>query len=292
MGVKWIKLSTNIFDDEKIKIIEASENGADTVYIWLRLLVLAGKTNDNGYIYMTDELPYTPSMLATLTGKGLDSVKSALAMLKQYQLIEIDDDNVIYILNWEKHQSAEKLAKIKEQTRKRVARHRLKQSQGEDVTQCNDNVTQDVTLQVTHGNATDIDRDIDRDNSSPSASARGVDIDVNNIMEQWNNLDPNITRIQAINPGTTRYKNLKARLNQYGTDSFITVIDNIKASAFLKGYVKDFIITFDWLVKPNNYIKVLEGNYNERATPANRQLSEDEKRRQVIENFLREENKN
>lgn len=299
-NVKWIKIVTDIFDNRKIKQIENMPEGDAILVIWFKLICLAGSTNDDGFVYLTEEIPFNTETLSIEFGKPLQTIKLALTTFQRFGMIEIIDD-FIKLSNWERYQNVEGMEKIREQTRKRVAKHRAKKALEQK---------EDVTLQVTNGNATDIDieldidrdidrdidieldRDIDRDNSSPSASARGVDIDVNNIMDQWNNLDPNITKLQALNPGTTRYRNLKARLNQYGTDSFITVMDNIKASAFLRGYVKEFIITFDWLVKPNNYIKVLEGNYNERATPANRQLSEDEKRRQVIENFLREENKN
>ena len=43
-------------------------------------------------------------------------------------------------------------------------------------------------------------------------------------------------------------------------------IDNIKNSDYLQGKVNDWKITFDWFVKPNNFPKVLEGNYNNKSS--------------------------
>ena len=83
------------------------------------------------------------------------------------------------------------------------------------------------------------------------------------IIDEWNSLkEYGITPIIAINSNTQRAKMLKCRLNQYGADSFEKAIEQIKNSDFLQGKNKtSFMITFDWLVKPNNYPKVLEGNY-------------------------------
>jgi hypothetical protein len=68
-----------------------------------------------------------------------------------------------------------------------------------------------------------------------------------------------------ITGGSKRYKCLRARLREYGKDAVLEAIENIKTSDFLQGKVKnDWIITFDWFVKPSNFPKVLEGNYNRR----------------------------
>ena len=83
------------------------------------------------------------------------------------------------------------------------------------------------------------------------------------VISEWNSLDKNISNIQTINSGTTRYKLLKARENEYGKDNIVKAIRNINNSSFLKGYEKSWKITFDWFIKPNNFIKVLEDNYND-----------------------------
>lgn len=87
---------------------------------------------------------------------------------------------------------------------------------------------------------------------------------VQRIIDKWNSL--NLTsKLTKITSGTTRYKMLKARVKQYGEDEVLKAIDEINNSKFLKGQTKDFEITFDWFIKPNNFIKVLEGNYKDNA---------------------------
>ena len=66
--VKWIKLTTGMFDDEKIKLISDLPEADAIQLIWIRLLVLAGKVNDNGKIYLSENIPYTDEMLAAIFG--------------------------------------------------------------------------------------------------------------------------------------------------------------------------------------------------------------------------------
>ena len=169
--VKWIKLSTSMFDDEKIKLIESMPDADTILIIWIKLLSQAGKTNASGYIYLNENIPYTDEMLSTIFNRPLSAVRLALETFKSFGMIEIDDKSFIQISNWEKHQNVEGLEKIREQTRKRVAKHRerkrrnhLVANQGEnsDVTLQGDEANphderdnEGVTLHVTQSNATE-----------------------------------------------------------------------------------------------------------------------------------------
>lgn len=88
------------------------------------------------------------------------------------------------------------------------------------------------------------------------------------IVELWNTLEPyGIKKIRSIASGSKRHVYLRTRLKQYGYDSFAEIVENIKESDFLQGrtYSKSpFVVYFDWVILPNNYPKVLEGNYNQR----------------------------
>ncbi|MBS2764340.1 phage replisome organizer N-terminal domain-containing protein [Bacillus licheniformis] len=125
--VKWIKLSTQMFEDEKIKLIEQMPE-ADTILImWVKLLAQAGKTNASGYIYLSKNIPYTDEMLATIFNRPLPIVRMALQTFQRFGMIEVDENRFISITNWEKHQNIDAMDKIREDTRKRVAKHRAKQ---------------------------------------------------------------------------------------------------------------------------------------------------------------------
>jgi predicted phage replisome organizer len=115
-----------MFDDERIKLIEQMPDADSIIVIWIKLLVQAGKTNDNGYIYLNENVPYTEEMLSAVLGRPLSTVRLALGALVRLGMIEINDD-VIYISNWSKHQNVEGLERIREQTRLRVAKHRANQ---------------------------------------------------------------------------------------------------------------------------------------------------------------------
>lgn len=82
------------------------------------------------------------------------------------------------------------------------------------------------------------------------------------IIEEWNKL--NLQQLRSINNSTKRYQMLKARKKQYGLKEIIEAIRRIKKSSFLQGQNnRNWTITFDWFIKPNNFIKVLEGNYDD-----------------------------
>lgn len=151
--VKWIKLSTKMFEDEKIRLIECMPESDMLLIIWIKLLSQAGKTNAKGYIYLNENIPYTDEMLATIFNRPLNIVRLALKTFEEFGMIEISDNHYIAISNWEKHQNVEGLDKIRQQTRNRVAKHREKKKLNAR------NDTGNVT--VTHGNATDIDKELD-----------------------------------------------------------------------------------------------------------------------------------
>jgi predicted phage replisome organizer len=130
--------------------------------IWIKLLVQAGKCNAlHGVIFLNETLPYTDEMLSTIFNRPLNTVRLALNTFLRFGMIEIYDDGKIKIVNWEKHQNVKGLDQIREQTRKRVAKHR-------ECKKLLKNVTPNVTLR----NAIDIERDIERDIEKDIYSAR------------------------------------------------------------------------------------------------------------------------
>ena len=153
--VKWIKIVTDIFDDEKVLLIETLPEADSIIVIWFKLLCLAGKQNNSGVFVMNGKIPYTDKMLATIFRRNENTVKLALETFKNFGMIEIIDD-VITIPNWEKHQKLDQLEIAKEQTRKRVAKYREKQKKLANGEKKACNVTREVT--VTQSNADRIDK--------------------------------------------------------------------------------------------------------------------------------------
>ena len=106
--VKWIKIATDIFDDEKILLIESLPSSDALIVIWFKLLCLAGKNNNDGVFMMNDRIPYTDEMLATVFRKDVNIVRLALKTFSDFGMIEIID-GVVTIPNWSKHQQLEKI---------------------------------------------------------------------------------------------------------------------------------------------------------------------------------------
>ena len=82
---------------------------------------------------------------------------------------------------------------------------------------------------------------------------------VDTVIKKWNDIGLNVVR----NIKGKRLDSLHARIKEYSKDDVLTVIENVKYSDFLKGNNnRNWTADIDWILKPNNFIKVLEGNYN------------------------------
>lgn len=209
--IKWIKITTTMFDDEKIKLIDAMPERDTIFYIWMRLLVQAGKTNAGGYIFLTEDIPYTDEMLSTIFNRPLNTVRLALDTLKNFGMIERSENNDLKITNWDKHQNVDEMDKIREQTRKRVAKCRAKKKIAEPSNEENKNSNATVTLR--NGTEREREEDLDLDNKRERREKKDLSLD-NKALElckYWEVLKPgeNITAHLAA---------LKIFINTYGYD--------------------------------------------------------------------------
>ncbi|MGZ9699388.1 phage replisome organizer N-terminal domain-containing protein [Bacillus safensis] len=240
--VKWVKLSTQMFDDEKIKLIEQMPESDTLLIIWVKLLAQAGKTNASGFIYLSENVPYTDEMLAHIFGRPLGIVRMALDTFRKFGMIEINDQNFISICNWEKHQNLDALEKIREQNRLRKQKQRKKLSLAEP----KNNMSRDVTINVTASHATDIDKELDKDkelkdilSGNPTADETESAIPFKLITDLLNQMSEKNYRHTT--PKTQRL--IKARWNEgFRFDDFKKVIlakcfewrDNPDMSKFLR----------------------------------------------------------
>jgi len=123
--IKWIKITTDMFEDEKIDFISSLPESDAIIVIWIRLLTLAGKCNAGGYVFLTEKIPYTDEMLAHKFKKPLNIIKLALDTFRRLDMIEMDEKG-IYLQNWEKHQNFEALEAYRERERIRKQEYRQK----------------------------------------------------------------------------------------------------------------------------------------------------------------------
>ena len=168
--VKWVKITTDMFDNRKIKYLRTLPDGNSVILIWIMLLTMAGRCNSSGMIFLTENIPYTTKMLADELNFEENTVVLALKALQNLGMIFFDGE-YFSISNWEKYQNIDGLEKIKEQTKERVAKHREKKKLESgnvtgNVTVTHGNVTGNVT--VTQSNAADKDkeRELDKRNNN------------------------------------------------------------------------------------------------------------------------------
>ena len=280
--IKWIKITTSIFDDEAIKVIEQMPEGDAILVIWFKLLVQAGIINDSGLVYFKKDIPYTEDMLAIVFHKPVTLIRLALTTFEKFGMIEIADNQSILIRNWEKHQNVSGMEQVREYNRlaKRKQRQKAKElkllsdSQG----QCQGHVKE--------SHETDIDKeeDIERDKEYKySLSLIEENEKKKNEREKKENrkkVDPYINKTNSIfieeykkvfNSKPCLMANQRNKLAELAaevenfTDTIPTVLEKLKNVEFS---LPNFTANYIWLLTDDNYIKVLSGTYDKKKTKA------------------------
>ena len=123
--IKWIKITTDMFDNRKIRHLRRLPDGNSIVLIWVMLLTMAGRCNSSGMIFLTENIPYTPKMLADELDFEENTVKLALSALEQLNMI-VTDNGFFSIAGWDEYQNIEGMEKIREQNRIRKQKQRAK----------------------------------------------------------------------------------------------------------------------------------------------------------------------
>ncbi|HDR7616998.1 TPA: phage replisome organizer N-terminal domain-containing protein [Bacillus mycoides] len=158
--VKWIKLSTSMFEDEKIRLIESLPDADTLLIIWIKLLSQAGRTNANGYIFLSENIPFTEEMLSTLFNRPIATVRLALQTFKQFGMIDVTDDQYICISNWEKHQNIDGLERVKQLNAERNKKYRERKKQQQLALE---NKGEENDVRMTSRDDTDIEEDKELD---------------------------------------------------------------------------------------------------------------------------------
>lgn len=124
--VKWIKIVTDIFDDEKMYAIESLPDGMQIEIVWFKILCLAGKCNQGGLLSISSKIAYTDEMLDKIFRMEVGTVKRALEVFQSLDMIEVEE-NTYMVSNWSKYQNQDALEAIKKQNRERQKRFRERQ---------------------------------------------------------------------------------------------------------------------------------------------------------------------
>ena len=96
----WLKLKRDFFKRHDIRIIEEMPNGKEYVLFYLKLLLES--IDHEGSLRFSDTIPYNEQMLSVITNTNIDIVRSAMKLFMELRLIEIFDDQTIYMDEVEK----------------------------------------------------------------------------------------------------------------------------------------------------------------------------------------------
>ena len=127
--VEWVKITTDMFDNRKIKYLRKLPEGNSIVLIWVMLLTMAGRCSANGMIFLTENVPYTTKSLADELGFDENIVKFALAAFESLDMVQTNPDTILQINGWEEYQKDDEIERIREQTRILVKEHRERKKQ-------------------------------------------------------------------------------------------------------------------------------------------------------------------
>ena len=124
-NLQWLKLSTDFFDNNKIKLLESEKDGDTIIRVWIQLLITAMKSNYQGRLSITEDKPMTADDISKIMGKSEKKITKYLEKFEELQMIIIED-NFYKIKNWSKYQSADKLEEIRLQNCLRQQKYREK----------------------------------------------------------------------------------------------------------------------------------------------------------------------
>lgn len=274
--VKWIKICSDIFDDEKIMLIENLPSADSIIVIWFKLLCLAGKNNNSGVFILNDKIAYTDEMLATVFRRDINTVRLALKTFENYGMIEIVSE-VYTIPNWGKYQNLDKIEQKSQYMRNYMQEYRKKQKDkiecktnsklyGKVNSKTNVSSAEVYNKELDNKELDNKEKEIEEENDLIVSKDTIRQTDVQRIIDEWNTLEEfGITPVKRMTP--KREQAVKARIRQNHMDDILEAIENIRHSSFLQGQNKNgWMVTFDWFLKPGNFAKVFEGQYADKST--------------------------
>ena len=318
--VKWVKLKVGMFDGESFKKIKRAKIGGQNfrdklTAVWFELLDFAGKCNHGGAFINDHEIPFTNiDDISAMIDREPEELQLCMSYYINQGMIEIIDD-IYQLSNWTKYQNEDKLSEIREKNRIRQANYRARKALKPPVPELpagENNASEGVTCNVTQGVTSNVTCNVTSPSPSISPSSSysisnsyiGIEeiegcgeeekqpasqrIDYMAIKEMYNALCPSFP--SCITMSDARKKAIKARFTSgYTMDHFRELFMKAEASSFLKGHNgRNWIASFDWLIKDSSIAKVLSGNFDDRPSQAAQVVKQQPQREKTFMDMARE----
>lgn len=225
----WLRLQRDFFKRHDIKIIENMMNGKDYILFYLKLL--CESVDHNGNLRFSDKIPYNEEMLSIVTGTSIDTVKSAIQVFSNLNMIEILDDGTYYMSEVKKMIGSE----TKWAEKKRQYREKQKQIQQSDAFPSIEEKTyQGRTIK---------------------------EGEVDSVVNSFNEICKSYKNVAQLN--STVINDVVDTLSTHTTSDLKRAFEKAEESDFLKGNSDSkWKASFNWIVKKENIEKILNGNYD------------------------------
>lgn len=265
----WMKLKETFMTSDTIDYFMGLPNGAN--YVVLYQLLCLKTINTGGRLSRQIGEIIIPYDVAKIQRDckwfSADTVRVALNLYKSFGLIYEDIDGVLCLAGHSGLVGSETDYAVQKKTQRQmpnVSPPKLEDKCVDNsVDNVHDNVHTDIDIRDRDKEIDIRDKSLDTDKEELILSDESIrSTDVQRVILAWNALG--LQSIKKIVPDTDRYIWLKRRIKDYGLEEVLNAIERVKSSKFLMGKSTDFMATFDWFIRPNNFPKVWSGNYDDR----------------------------
>ena len=238
----WLKLKDDFFDDKTVKYLRKLPDGNALVIIYLKMQLKSLKTE--GLIKYDGLLPTCEDEVALVLDEDVTLVRFAVTALINMGVVERWDNDMLYMA------SMQPLIGSESAVAERVRRHR--ELKNKKALHCN--------TPVTIGN-TEIERDKEKEKKLDKEKESELELAYKTVAELYNNICTSLPKVRTVTP---KRKDAITKLIRAGftIEDLKNIFEKAEQSSFLKGENKNnWNASFDWLIKEENAVKVIEGNY-------------------------------
>lgn len=246
----WLKLRETFFNETYIKAMRTFKNGDSLVLTYLEMALYSLKSN--GVIERGELTPSLADEISIAINEPVVRVKKTIEMLTKARVAELDGDR-LYLTEMMKLMGSESTSA------ERMRRLRTRKSEELPPSQCDTAVTSPVTKSVT--TEIELEKETETDSESPLPPAG--ESECAEVVSRFNSICVSLNKVSRMTE--PRRKAVQSALQAVGQEKLTELFHKAEASDFLtKRNSSGWKAGFDWLMKPENYTKVLEGNYDNR----------------------------
>ncbi|WP_297430424.1 phage replisome organizer N-terminal domain-containing protein [Clostridium sp.] len=189
---KCVKINVNMYDDTKFKIIDRMEKRDLINYVWIRLVVLAGKVNLEGELFLSRNIPYTVETLAVEFNREVSEIELAIKTFIDLEMVEVTQNKIYKVKNFAKHQNIKTSKKAQNQDNAKEAENNKEKITGN---------------QIVNDSNENTDKSADRILESSDTKSETIAIENNEKEKLYEGCDNKINENKVIDINTTDTKN-------------------------------------------------------------------------------------